>query len=89
MSGLFGLGIALLAMGFGAVIAPGSLVRDSRRNHQRRLKELEDGAPEAYFEEKRDLESYQPRFDFSEKTIRRLGGVALVLGAAALFLGSN
>lgn len=86
-SGLIGLGVMLIAMGLGAIIAPSTLVRESKSNHKRRLKELEDGAPEAYFEEKRELEAYQPRFDLSEKTIRLLGVFALVLGGIALLLG--
>ncbi len=77
----------MIAMGFGALVAPHTLVRESRGNHARRLHELEDGAPEAYFEEKRELEAYRPRFNLSLKTIRRLGIFAMVLGGGTVFLG--
>ena len=85
--GIIGLGAAMLVMGLGAVIAPQTFIKESKRNHARRLKELEDGAPEAFFEEKRELESYQPRFDLSHRAIRIIGGVAMVLGAAAVLQG--
>ena len=85
--GIIGLGAAMVVMGIGAVIAPQTLIKESKRNHVRRLRELEEGAPEAYFEEKRELEAYQPRFDLSHKIIGILGGVAMVLGAAAVLQG--
>ncbi|MBV7266611.1 hypothetical protein [Erythrobacter ani] len=85
--GVIGLGITLIGMGLGVIIAPHAMVRESERNHARRLKELKEGAPEAYLEEKRELEAYRPRFDLSDKTIRKLGGVAAILGGAAVFEG--
>ena len=63
------------------------LVRDSRRNWEKRLRELDAGAPEAYFEERRELEACPPRFDVSHATLRRFGAVGLLLGIAALAMG--
>jgi hypothetical protein len=86
---LFYLGATLSASGLVAIIRPQSLVRDSRRNWQARLRELDAGAPEAYFEERRELEAYPPRFDLSHRTLRLLGGVGLILGLLCIFTGLN
>lgn len=83
----FYLGATLSVSGLVAIIRPQSLVRDSRRNWQARLRELDAGAPEKYFEERRELEAYPPRFDLSHTTLRRFGLVGLALGLAALAMG--
>ena len=70
-----------------AIVRPDMLVRESRRNWEARLRELDAGAPEAYFEERRELEAYPPRFDVSHATLRRFGVVGLLLGIAALAVG--
>jgi hypothetical protein len=67
-----------------AIVRPGTLVRESRRNWEARLRELDAGAPEAYFEERRELEAYPPRFDVSHAALRRFGMVGLLLGIALL-----
>ena len=84
---LIGTGIMMLIGSIPAIFRPHTLVRESLTNRDRRLKELEDGAPERYFEERRELESYTPRFDFSDQTIRKFGFVALVLGTVSLLQG--
>jgi hypothetical protein len=85
----FYLGATLSASGLVAVIRPQSLVRDSRRNWQDRLRELDAGAPEKYFEERRELETYPPRFDLSHRTLCWFGLVALTLGIFCIFRGLN
>ncbi|QDH34425.1 hypothetical protein [Porphyrobacter sp. YT40] len=83
--GLFlGLGIMLAAGGIGAIIRPSALVKESRRNRDARLRELDAGAPERFFEERRELEAYTPRFDLEHRTLRRFGGLAVALGALCI-----
>ncbi|MFY7744766.1 MAG: hypothetical protein ACOVQY_05045 [Erythrobacter sp.] len=87
-SGLWlAIGAPLAASGLVAIIRPASLVRESRRNWEARLRELDAGAPEAFFEERRELEAYPPRFDPGPTALRWLGGVGLVLGMVCLFMG--
>lgn len=81
------LGITVMISSLVAILRPEMLVRESRRNWEKRLRELDAGAPEAYFEERRELEAYPPRFDVNHATLRRFGVVGLVLGIAALALG--
>ena len=84
---LIGAGFSALAVGLPAMMRPDLMIRESARNHNRRLDELRNGAPEAYFEERRELEAYPPRFDFDAPTIRRLGGVGAFLGVLSLYQG--
>ncbi len=70
-----------------AIARPDLLVRESRRNWEKRLRELEAGEPEAFFEERRELEAYPPRFDLSHATLRWFGIVGLILGVATLVVG--
>lgn len=51
------LGVILTITGWVAAFRPHTLVRDSRDNWQARLRELDTGAPEAFFEERRQLEA--------------------------------
>jgi hypothetical protein len=81
------IGISLTCSSLGAIVRPDLLVRESRRNWEKRLRELEEGAPEAFFEERRELEAYPPRFDLSHATLRRFGMVGLGLGLATLAMG--
>jgi hypothetical protein len=78
------IGVTMVASSLVAIFRPESLVRDSRRNWKKRLRELDEGAPEAFFEERRELEAYPPRFDLSHATLRRFGVVGLGLGIAVL-----
>lgn len=84
---LIGAGFTALTVGLPAMIRPDLMIRESARNHKRRLDELRNGAPEAYFEERRELEAYPPRFDLDELTIRRLGGLGAFLGLISLYQG--
>ena len=85
---LIGAGLAVLGTAIPAIFRPGLMVRESARHHKRRLRELQDGAPEAYFEERRELEAYPPRYDFSDRTIRWLGVIGAGLGLLSLYQGS-
>jgi hypothetical protein len=86
---LLGLGIIVAIVSLGAVLRPDLMVKESRRNRDARLRELDAGAPEAYFEERRELEAYSPRFDLSHQTLRRWGIAGLILGILCIFKGLN
>ena len=90
IEGLFlGLGIMLAGGSLAAIIRPGLLVKESRRNRDARLRELDAGAPEAFFEERRELEAYPPRFDLSHRALRQWGLAGLTLGILCIFRGLN
>lgn len=82
-------GIMLAAGGLAAIVRPETLVKESRRNRDARLRELDAGAPERFFEERRELEAYTPRFDLDHATLRRFGGVGLVLGILCIAASLN
>ena len=52
--------IVLASLGLLLVAFPRVLDGDPRQRHYRRLEELRNGADEAFFEERRALETYQP-----------------------------
>jgi len=81
------LGIVLTVGSLGAILRPDHLVKESRLNRDARLRELDAGAPEAFFEERRELEAYPPRFDLSHDTLRRFGMAGIMLGVACIFGG--
>ena len=81
------LGIVLAVGSLCATLRPDLLVKESLRNRDARLRELDAGAPEVFFEERRELEAYSPRFDLSHDALRRFGVVGLVLGVACIFGG--
>lgn len=88
--GLFlSLGIMLAAVSLGAIVRPDTLVKESRRNHDARLRELDAGAPEAFFEERRELDAYTPRFDLSHRRLRQFGLIGLILGIMCILRGLN
>ncbi|AOL23061.1 hypothetical protein Ga0102493_112042 [Erythrobacter litoralis] len=84
---MLGLGLMVAGTSLGAILRPDLLVKESRSNRDARLRELDAGAPEAFFEERRELEAYPPRFDLSHRTLRILGAAGLALGIAAMFAG--
>lgn len=86
---LLGLGIMVAIVSLGAVLRPDLMVKESRRNRDARLRELDAGAPEAFFEERRELGAYAPRFDLSHQTLRRWGIAGLILGILCIFKGLN
>ena len=86
---LLGLGIMVALVSLGAVLRPDLMVKESRRNRDARLRALDAGAPEAFFEERRELEAYAPRFDLSHRTLRRWGVAGLILGILCIIKGLN
>lgn len=78
------IGVTMTVSSLVAILRPEKLVRESRRNWEKRLRELDAGAPEVFFEERRELEAYPPRFDVSHSTLRRFGVLGLALGIAVL-----
>ncbi len=78
------LGTTLSISGLAAIFRPQTFVRESRRNWKARLRELDAGAPETYFEERRELEAYPPRFDISHRTLRWLGVIGLIVGGLCI-----
>jgi hypothetical protein len=70
------LGIAISIM---LIIAPNRLVGHTQARRNRRLKELQLGAREDYFEERRDLETYRFTYRFKGNMLLwRLAGLILV-----------
>ena len=51
-------------------------------NHSERIAELEAGAPEASFEELRELKAYPP--PSNPRTLRIIGGAMFMLGAGLI-----
>ena len=88
--GLFlSLGVMLVAGSLGAIFRTDTLVKESRRNRDARLRELDEGAPEAFSEERRELEAYTPRFNPDHRKLRWFGVAGLVLGIFCIFRGLN
>lgn len=81
------IGVSLTVSSLAAILRPDLLVRESRRNWEARLREPDAGAPEAFFEERRELEAYPPRFDVSHAQFRRFGFVGLLIAVTALAVG--
>lgn len=81
------LGTTMTVSSLVAIFRPEMLVRESRRNWEAPLRELDAGSPETYFEERRELEAYPPRFNPNNQTLRRFGFVGLCLGIASLLAG--
>jgi uncharacterized membrane protein len=76
----------LLAMAAGVALMwfPGRWGRAIERRHAARLAELEAGAEEAFFEERRALEAYRPpKSDMAPW--RLLGALLFLLGAFLVF----
>ncbi|GMN04057.1 hypothetical protein [Erythrobacter sp. MTPC3] len=84
---LIALGVTMLAVSIPAIIRPNMLHKQSVRNRDARLLEIEAGAPETYFEEKRELEAYTPRYNPSNRTLRAFGVVGLIIGSLSIFWG--
>ena len=68
--------LVLLAVGLLLVAYPRALDGDPRQRHYKRLAELRNGADEAFFEERRALETYQPRGYWQTRV---LGGLLMVI----------
>ena len=72
-----------IVVGLGLIFWPPPKQRDKEEQRRARLAELESGAPERYFEERRQLASYGPK---TAGPFRLFGGLLLLLGLALLFL---
>jgi hypothetical protein len=70
-------------IGLGLIIFAPSIRRDVQGKREARLAELADGAPEQYFEERRQLEAYSLRRNI---TLRLLGCFLVICGVAVLLL---
>lgn len=54
--------VFLIVLATALMVAPQWFSTSKRKRHARRLAELHDGALENYFEERRSLETYRPRW---------------------------
>jgi hypothetical protein len=70
--------IIAIVLGFPLALFPGWFSRQARSRRQSRLNELEQGAPEVYFEERRTLDTYKPLK--SVWAVRLLGVAMIALG---------
>jgi hypothetical protein len=73
--------IASILLGLGLIFWPPPKRRENEEQRNARLAELANGAPERFFEERRQLEAYGPR---SSGPFRLLGVLLLLLGVAIL-----
>jgi hypothetical protein len=53
--------IVLAVLGLMLIVFPQMLQADPEQRYDKRLEELRNGADEAFFEERRELEAYKPR----------------------------
>lgn len=56
---------------------------------RKRLSELESGAPEAFFEERRQLEVYPPSANATPKRMRIVSAFGIICGIILLILAFN
>lgn len=75
--------IFVAIIGLILLIWPNFNVRRLEKSHATRMNELNAGADERYFEERRSLEAYPPR----RRGLwwRLLGGLLILIAASALF----
>ncbi|MDB5420175.1 MAG: hypothetical protein JWR59_122 [Brevundimonas sp.] len=78
-----GIQVAFLVVGLVSLLWPQLLAPLSRREHVKRLEALKAGAQEAYFEERRALETY-PLSRTSLLWRRTLGGVMVLTSIGLL-----
>jgi hypothetical protein len=72
-----------IVLGLGLIFWPRSKRREKAEQRRARLAELESRAPERYFEERRQLETYGPK---SAGPFRLLGVLMLLIGVALFFV---
>ena len=82
-SGRMGGQIFLLVIGVSLIFWPRLFTAMGPKAHGRRLSLLQAGEPEAFFEERRALETWPPPKD--SPVWRRILGVLMILTAAGLF----
>lgn len=71
-----------IVLGLGLIFWPPPKQEDKEEQRKVRLSELANGAPERYFEERRQLEAYGPK---SSGPFRVLGVLLLLLGLGLFF----
>lgn len=74
----------ILALGLALMLAPGFFAVRSEADRLGRLKEIEGGGSESYFEERRDLLAYKPSQRFF--LLWRVIGAALAITAAGVLI---
>jgi hypothetical protein len=75
--------LASIVLGLSLIFWPPPKRRENEEQRTARLAELAAGAPERFFEERRQLEAYGPR---SGGPFRLLGVLLLIIGVAMLVL---
>jgi len=80
-------GVVFLISGAVSFFWPHSRHFGSSEHRQRRLRELDAGASEDFFEERRALEAYPPKVHVSQRTIALSGAAMMVAGACLIGLG--
>jgi hypothetical protein len=73
-----------MAAGAALLFFPRRYRQQAQRRHAGRLAELDAGAGERFFEERRSLEAYRPRS--SDRAWQCLGGLLFLLGALQIFI---
>ena len=81
----FGAGIAFASLW--VVARPERQYRHSRRLRDARIAEIDAGSPETFFEERRELESYAPKMNFSAEQMRSFGLATLLFGIGLVAWG--
>lgn len=76
--------VVLLALWFALILAPGFLAGPPALKRLNRLKEIDDGAAETYFEERRDLEAYRPSRRYLQ--LWRLLGATIAISAVSALI---
>ncbi len=82
--GTIGAGAVLLISGAAAFFRPHKRYFESVENRERRMRELDAGAPESFFEERRALEAYPPKVNRSPRTIAVFGALMMLCGACMI-----
>ena len=72
-----------VGLGLAVIIWAPRMQRGKEEQRQARLAEIEGGASEQYFEERRQLEGYGPK---SAGPLRLLGVLLLLIGVARFFV---
>lgn len=75
--------ILLIVAGLVTLLWPDRVAARAKRQYDRRLAELQSGAEEAYFEEKRSMLAYPPRHLW--RWTRECGFLLAAVGLADLF----
>lgn len=73
-----------ILLGLAVIIGAPRMQRGKEEKRRARLAEIERGASEQYFEERRQLEAYGPK---SAGPFQLLGALLLLIGLARFFVG--